>query len=94
MLKKKKRKPDMGVHVFNPSTQEAEAGEAGGSMSSRPAWSVQWVPGKPGNKETLSQKSLTGERGSGSKSKRERAERVGVWMSALLNDSRKDGPDQ
>jgi major histocompatibility complex class I len=40
MLKKKKekkKKPGMVVHAFNPSTQEAEAG---GFLSSRPAWST------------------------------------------------------
>jgi hypothetical protein len=42
------------AHVFNPSTQEAEAG---GFLSSRPAWSTEWVPGQPGlHRETLSQK--------------------------------------
>ena len=32
----------MVAHAFNPSTQEAEAG---GFLSSRPAWSTEWVPG-------------------------------------------------
>jgi hypothetical protein len=33
------------AHAFNtPSTWEAEAG---GFLSSRPAWSTQWVPGQP-----------------------------------------------
>jgi hypothetical protein len=42
------------VHVFNPSAWEAEAG---GFLSSRPAWSTEWVPGQPGlHSETLSQK--------------------------------------
>jgi hypothetical protein len=42
------------VHAFNPSTQEAEAG---GFLSSRPAWSTEQVPGQPGlHRETLSQK--------------------------------------
>jgi hypothetical protein len=42
------------VHAFNPSTWEAEAG---GSLSSRPAWSTEWVPGQPGlHRETLSRK--------------------------------------
>jgi hypothetical protein len=30
---------------FNPSTREAEAG---GFLSSRPAWSTKWAPGQPG----------------------------------------------
>jgi len=47
-------KPGVVVHAFNPSTGEAEAG---GFLSSRPAWSTKWVPGQPGlHRETLSQK--------------------------------------
>jgi hypothetical protein len=42
------------AHAFNPSTWEAEAGEF---LSSRPAWSTEWVPGQPGlHRETLSRK--------------------------------------
>jgi hypothetical protein len=42
------------AHAFNLSTREAEAG---GFLSSRPAWSTKWVPGQPGlYRETLSQK--------------------------------------
>jgi hypothetical protein len=42
------------AHAFNPSTWEAEAD---GFLSSRPAWSTEWVPGQPGlHRETLSQK--------------------------------------
>jgi hypothetical protein len=42
----------MVVHAFNPSTWEAEAG---GFLSSRPAWSTELVPGQPGlYRETLS----------------------------------------
>jgi major histocompatibility complex class I len=33
------RVPGVVVHAFNPSTPEAEA-EAGGFLSSRPAWST------------------------------------------------------
>jgi hypothetical protein len=52
-----KLKPGVVVHSFNPSTQEAEAG---GFLSSRPAWSTELVPGQPGlYKETLSQKPTT-----------------------------------
>jgi hypothetical protein len=44
--------PGVVVHAFNPSTWEAEAGEF---LSSRPAWSTEWVPGQPGlHRETLS----------------------------------------
>ena len=47
----------MVVHTFNPSTWEAEAGWF---LSSRPAWSTEWVPGQPGlYRETLSQKTKT-----------------------------------
>jgi hypothetical protein len=42
------------AHALNPSTREAEAG---GFLSSRPAWSTEWVPGQPGlHRETLSRK--------------------------------------
>jgi hypothetical protein len=42
------------AHAFNPSTREAEAG---GFLSSRPAWSTEWVPGQLGlHRETLSRK--------------------------------------
>jgi hypothetical protein len=47
---------ELGVvaYAFSPSTWEAEAG---GFLSSRPAWSTKWVPGQPGlHRETLSQK--------------------------------------
>lgn len=37
------------THIFNLCTQEAEEGL---SLSSRPAWSTQWIPGQP---ETLLQ---------------------------------------
>jgi hypothetical protein len=44
----------MVEHVFNPSTWEAEAG---GFLSSKPAWSTEDVPGQPGlHRETLSRK--------------------------------------
>ena len=44
----------MVAHTFNPSTQEAEAG---GFLSSRPAWSTEWVTGQSGlHRENLSQK--------------------------------------
>jgi hypothetical protein len=45
------------AHAFIPSTWEAEAG---GFLSSRPAWSTKWVPGHPGlHRETLSRKTKT-----------------------------------
>jgi hypothetical protein len=44
------------AHAFNSSTWEAEAG---GFLSSRPAWSTKWVPGQPGiYRETLSRNPL------------------------------------
>jgi hypothetical protein len=52
----KKQSTWLGVvaHAFNPSTLEAEAG---GFLSSRPAWSTKCIPGQPGlYRETLSQK--------------------------------------
>jgi hypothetical protein len=53
-VKKYKIKPGVVAHAFNPSTREAEAG---GFLSSRPAWSTKWVPGQPGlYRETLSRK--------------------------------------
>jgi hypothetical protein len=46
--------PGVVAYAFNPNTQEAEAGRF---LSSRPAWSTEWVPGQPGlHRETLSQK--------------------------------------
>jgi hypothetical protein len=46
--------PGVVVHAFNSSTREAEAG---GSLSSRTAWSTEGVPGQPGlYRETLSRK--------------------------------------
>jgi hypothetical protein len=42
------------AHAFNPGTSEAEAD---GFLSSRPAWSTEWVPGQPGRyRKTLSRK--------------------------------------
>jgi hypothetical protein len=47
-------KPGVVAHAFNPSSWEAEAG---GFLSSRPAWSTEQVPGQAGlHRETLPQK--------------------------------------
>jgi hypothetical protein len=52
--KKIKKKPVVAAHAFNPSTREAEVGKF---LSSRPAWTTEWVPGQPGlHRETPSQK--------------------------------------
>jgi hypothetical protein len=53
-FKKQLRGQAVVLHTFNPSTWEAGACE---SLSSRPAWSTERVPGQPGShRETLSQK--------------------------------------
>ena len=45
----------MSVHAFNPNTQEAETGL--NSVSLKPAWSTEQLPGQPElHGETLSQK--------------------------------------
>ena len=52
------------------STQEAEAG---GFLSSRPAWSTEWVAGQPGlHRETLSRKNKNKTK---TKQKKERKEK-------------------
>ena len=49
------------AHAFNPSSWEAEAGR---SLSVRPAWSTEKVPGQPGpHRETLYQKTTTKKEG-------------------------------
>jgi hypothetical protein len=44
VLKKHSCKPGVVTHAFNPSTREAEAG---GFLSSRPAWSTKSYTEKP-----------------------------------------------
>ena len=54
-----KAKSELGVvaHAFNSTTWEAGAG---GFLSSKPAWSTEWVPGQPGlHRDTLSRKTKT-----------------------------------
>ena len=54
---KKHTLPVMVEHVFNPSTQETEAG---GFLCSSPAWSTKWVPRQSGLfRETLFQNTHT-----------------------------------
>jgi hypothetical protein len=67
-------KPDMVTHIFIPSTQEAEASR---SLSLRPLWSAEQVPGQLGlHRETLSQK--MGVCGGG-----EGAEEMAQWLRTL-----------
>ena len=56
----------MAAHVFNPSNREAEA-EAGGFLSSRPAWSTEQIPGQPGlhRKNPVSEKEKKRDGGGG-----------------------------
>jgi hypothetical protein len=57
LVKKQKQSRVVVAHAFNPSIWEAEAGEF---LSSRPAWSTEWVPGQPGlHREILSGKPKT-----------------------------------
>jgi hypothetical protein len=58
------------AHTFNPSAREAEAG---GFLSSRPAWSTKWAPGQPGlHRETLSRKTK--------KKKKKRRQQQTTWV--------------
>jgi hypothetical protein len=41
---------DAAAYTFNLNTWEAEAGK---SLSSRPAWSTEWVPGQPATQRNL-----------------------------------------
>jgi hypothetical protein len=67
----------MVVHAFNPSTWEAEAG---GFLSSRPAWSTEWVPGQPGlYRETLSQKQKKNKK----KTKKKKKNGGGGWGDGM-----------
>jgi hypothetical protein len=55
------------VHAFNPSTWEAEAG---GFLSSRPAWSTELVSGQPRlHRETLSRKNKNNNNNNNNKTK-------------------------
>ena len=65
----KKLKSGVVVHAFNPSNWEAEAG---GFLSSRPAWSTEWVPGQPEQyRETLSQKTK--------RKKKKKGKKYSIW---------------
>jgi hypothetical protein len=84
-------KPGAVAHAFNPSTREAEAG---GFLSSRPAWSTEWVPGQPGlHRETLSRETKRKDKERGNKRLALRAEapvRGHVLSQALERGSRDD----
>jgi hypothetical protein len=61
------------VHAFNPSTWEAEAG---GFLSSRPAWSIEWAPGQPElHREILSRKAKSQKEKKRKKEKERKKER-------------------
>jgi hypothetical protein len=69
--------------AFNPNTWEAEA-EAGRFLSSRPAWSTEWVPGQPRlHRETLSQK--TNKQTNKQKNKQTKKERKKGWVSRPIS---------
>jgi hypothetical protein len=64
------------AHAFNPSTWEAEAG---GFLSSKPAWSTEGVPGQPGlHRETLSQKKKK------KKKRKKEKEKGSRWLSQAM----------
>jgi hypothetical protein len=80
----KSRDPGVVAHAFNPCTQEAEAG---GFLSSRPAWSTKWVPGQPGlHRETLSRK--TNKQTNKQTNKKQRPKEYGhldkIWLGAEM----------
>jgi hypothetical protein len=67
------------AHAFNPSTWDAEAGRF---LSSRPAWSTEWVPGQPGlHRETLSRKTKT-------KNQKQKTNRVNKAASQTIESPR------
>jgi hypothetical protein len=75
--------------TFNPS---ARGSGAGGSLSSRPAWSTEWVPGQPGlHRETLShnktkQQQKWKRRRRRRKRNKDQSQRSGVTISKVWND--------
>jgi hypothetical protein len=66
------------VHTFNLSTWEAEAG---GFLSSRPAWSTEQVPGQPGlHRETLFRKTKTKTK---NKNKKQKTKENKKWVNII-----------
>jgi hypothetical protein len=71
------------AHAFDPSTQEAEAG---GFLSSRPAWSTKWVPGQLGlYRETLSRKTKNQNQTNKQKNQNSCLTNVGQFSPDLMN---------
>ena len=75
------------MHTFSPSTWETETGE---SLSLRPAWSAERVPGQPGlHRETLSTWEEEGRErekvgaGSGMRGDRDDIQRVRILNSGV-----------
>jgi hypothetical protein len=68
------------AHTFNPSTWEAEAGRF---LSSRPAWSTEWVPGQPGlhRKKPVSKQKQKQTNKKDHNSKEEKPVQFKVWSS-------------
>jgi hypothetical protein len=74
--------PGVVAHAFNPSTWEAEAG---GFLSSRPAWSTERVPGQPGlHRETLSRKT---NKQTNKQTKKVFASVLNLWVATSLKSS-------
>jgi hypothetical protein len=81
-LKKQRHKLGVVAHAFNPSTREAEAG---GFLSSRPAWSTKWVPGQLElHRETPSRKTKKKKKKKERKTDRHRVPGAG-WPARPVN---------
>ena len=71
----------MVTHAFDPSTWEEEVGRF---LSSRPAWSTEWVPGQPGlYRETLSWKTKNHKK----KKRKKRNKEIKIWGEKCLTCS-------
>ena len=70
------------AHAFNPSTWEAEAGRF---LSSRPAWSTEWVPGQPElYRETLSQKTNNNNKKKFNQTKKSKESKEDQWKEDIF----------